>query len=82
MHRLVFQSRVATDSVLHVAIPKGEEVADRQAQVTIDPVEALSFSMAQQEWRQFAMEAAGSIIDPSFGRHEQGTFTLRNAFFE
>ncbi len=38
--------------------------------------------MTQEEWRQFVMETAGSITDPTFVRHEQGTFKQRDASSE
>ena len=82
MHRLVVQSRVGADGVLHIDIPMGLEVADREVQVTIDPVRRVSSSMTQEEWRQFVMETAGSITDPSFVRHEQGTLTQLDSFSE
>ncbi len=80
MHRLVVQSRVGSDGILHIDIPLGKEDADREVQVTIDPVRRVSSSMTQDEWRQFVMETAGRITDPTFVRHEQGTFKQWDAF--
>ena len=77
MHRLVVQSRVGSDGVLHIDIPMGKEVADREVQVTIDAAKRVSSSMTEAEWRQFVMETAGSITDPSFVRHEQGEYEQR-----
>ena len=34
--------------------------------------------MTQEEWRQFVMRMAGSIPDPTFRRHDQGTFEQRD----
>jgi hypothetical protein len=79
MHRLVVQSRVGSDGVLHIDIPMGKEVADREVQVTIDPLQKSLAPMTQDEWRQFVMETAGSITDPSFVRHEQGEYEQREA---
>ena len=31
-------------------------------------------AMTQEEWKQFVMSVAGSIPDPTFRRHDQGTF--------
>lgn len=31
-------------------------------------------NMTQDEWKQFVMRIAGSIPDPTFRRHDQGTF--------
>ena len=77
MHRLVVQLRVGSDGVLHIDIPMGKEVADREVQVTIDPVGVGPSPMTQEEWRQFVMETAGTITDPSFIRHEQGEYEQR-----
>jgi hypothetical protein len=77
MHRLVVQSRVGSDGVLHIDIPMGKEVADREVQVTIVPIQMGPSPMTQEEWRQFVMETAGSITDPSFVRHEQGAYEQR-----
>ncbi len=77
MHRLVVQSRVGSDGVLHIDIPMGKEVADREVQVTIDPLQKSLTPMTQDEWRHFVMETAGSITDPSFVRHEQGEHEQR-----
>lgn len=30
--------------------------------------------MTQEEWKQFVTSVAGSIPDPTFRRHDQGTF--------
>jgi hypothetical protein len=75
MHRLVVQSRVGSDGVLHIDIPMGKEVADQEVQVTIDPVQRKSSSMTQEEWRQFVMETAGSwqgdLVRPEPLEYEQ-----------
>ncbi len=34
--------------------------------------------MTQEEWRDFIMSVAGSIPDPSFRRHDQGTLEQRD----
>ena len=38
---------------------------------------AKSPKMTQEEWRSFIFEVAGSSPDPSFRRHDQGTFEQR-----
>jgi hypothetical protein len=60
MNRMVLQSRVGADGVLHVSVPIGKEDADRDVQVTIGPIEAGVPPMTQEEWRQFVMETAGA----------------------
>jgi hypothetical protein len=62
---------------LHIDIPLGKEDADREVQVTVDPVHIRRSPMNQQEWEQFVMDTAGSITDPSFVRHEQGEYEER-----
>jgi|BogFormECP12_OM1_1039635.scaffolds.fasta_scaffold156124_1 hypothetical protein len=77
MNRMVLHSRVGSDGVLHITVPIGEEDADREVQVTIDPVRVGPPSMTQEEWRDFVLTTAGSITDPSFARHEQGEYERR-----
>ena len=38
MNRVVLHSRIGSDGVLHITVPIGAEDADREVQVTIDPV--------------------------------------------
>jgi hypothetical protein len=75
MNRLVLHSRVGADGVLHLMVPIGQDAADREVQVTIDPVGPAP--MTQEEWRNFVFTTAGSITDPSFVRHEQGEYERR-----
>ena len=77
MNRMVLHSQVGSDGVLHITVPIGEEDADREVQVTIDPVRVGPPSMTQEEWRDFVLTTAGSITDPSFARHEQGEYERR-----
>ena len=72
---MVLHSRVGVDGTLHLTVPMGEADADREVQVTIDPV--LPSPMTQDEWRNFVRSTAGSITDPSFVRHEQGQYEHR-----
>jgi len=75
MDRMVVHSRVGPDGILNIKLPIGEADADREVQVTVDPV-GLS-SMTQEEWRNFVLSTAGSITDPSFVRHDQGEYERR-----
>ena len=77
MDRMVLHSRVGSDGVLHISVPIGQEEADRDVQVTIDPVRVGPPVMTQEEWRDFVLKTAGSITDPSFVRHEQGEYERR-----
>ena len=80
MHRVVFQSRVGSDGVLHIEIPMSKADANREVQVTIDPSRVKPLPLTQDEWRQFILETAGSITDPTFKRHEQGELERREEF--
>ena len=75
MNRMVVHSRVGTDGILHLTVPIGKTEANREVQVTIDPVGPSP--MSQEEWRNFVLTTAGSITDPSFVRHEQGEYERR-----
>jgi len=72
MMRVVVRSRVDADGVLRVAVPVGAAEADREMQITIEPLAAPQ--MTPDEWRQFVRSTAGSITDPTFIRHPQGEF--------
>jgi hypothetical protein len=76
MHRVVVKSRVGSDGVLHLAVPVGKTNADREVRVV---VEASGPSpMTQEQWRDFVFETAGTITDPTFVRHEQGEYEVRD----
>jgi hypothetical protein len=75
MNRMVLHSRVGADGILHLTVPMGEADANREVQVTIEPV--VPPPMTQEEWRNFVLSTAGSITDPSFVRHEQGEYEHR-----
>jgi hypothetical protein len=77
MNRMVLHSRVGSDGVLHISVPVGKEEADREVQVTIDPISDGPSSMTQEEWHEFVLKTAGSISDPSFVRHGQGEYERR-----
>ena len=75
MNSIVLHSRVGSDGVLHLDVPIGEAGANREVQVTIDPLGLAP--LTQEEWRNFVLSTAGSITDPSFVRHEQGAYEQR-----
>jgi hypothetical protein len=77
MNRMVLHSRVGSDGVLHISVPIGREEANRDVQVTIDPVQVGPPVMTQEEWRDIVLRTAGSIADPSFVRREQGEYERR-----
>ena len=75
MNRMVINSRIGKDGVLHMSVPVSPADANREVQITIEPVE--STAMTPEEWRNFILATAGSITDPTFGQHEQGEFEDR-----
>ena len=75
MNRMVIHSRVGADGILHLTVPIGAADADRDVEVTIDPVSPVP--MTQEQWRKFVVSTAGSIADPTFVRHEQGGYEHR-----
>jgi hypothetical protein len=75
MNRIIMNSRIGADGILHVTVPVGAADANPEVQATIDPV-SLPL-MTQEEWRNFVLATAGSITDPSFVRHEQWEFEHR-----
>jgi hypothetical protein len=75
MNRMVLHPRVGADGILHLTVPLGTSAADRELQVTMEPVGPSQ--MTQEEWCNFVSATAGSITDPSFVRHEQGDYERR-----
>jgi len=75
MNRIVVKSKVDSNGVLQLTLPVGLAEANREVQVTVEPVSTRIAS--QEEWRQFIMRTAGSITDPTFRRHEQGEYEER-----
>ena len=64
MNRMVLHSRVGPDGVLHITVPIGKEDADREVQVTIDPVRVGPTSMTQEEWREVRPDNSGQYHRP------------------
>jgi hypothetical protein len=75
MNPMVVKSRVGSDGILHLALPVGLQQADKEVQITVEPVP--SKPMSQEEWHAFILRTAGSITDPQFRRWEQGTYEQR-----
>jgi hypothetical protein len=76
MNRLTMRSKVDAEGVLHVTVNVGPADANRQVQVTIEPVDQAP-RWTQEEWASFIHRTAGSIADPGFRRHEQGEYEKR-----
>jgi hypothetical protein len=74
MNRMVVKSTVSSDGVLHLALPLGIEEANKDVQVTVEPVTPAP--MSQEEWQQFIMSTAGKW-QGDFERPEQGELQER-----
>jgi hypothetical protein len=73
---MVVTSRVDADGVLRVTLPVGVADADREVQVTVEPLTPKK-PMTQAEWTAWVESMAGSITDPTFRRHDQGEYEVR-----
>jgi hypothetical protein len=73
MHRIVIKSRVGANGVLHLTLPVGPADADREVQITVEPVGPPALS--PDEWRRRILETAGKwqgeIERPAQGEYEQ-----------
>jgi hypothetical protein len=76
MTRIVVTAKVGPDGVLHLTLPLATGDANREVQITVEPVRPPT--MSQEEWRQFILRTVGSIPDPTFRRHEQGEYEERD----
>ena len=74
MNRIVVKSRVDSNGVLQLTLPVGLADANREVQITVEPVGPPA--MSQEEWRRFIMETAGSW-QGEFERPEQGEYEQR-----
>jgi len=74
MTRMVIQSKVGADGVLHLDVPVGTGAADQDVQITIEP---LKKPMTQEEWRQWVLSMAGTW-QGDFERPEQGEYEQRD----
>ena len=69
MQRIVVQSRVGANGVLHLTLPVGSADADREVQITVEPVSPPALS--PDEWQRRILETAGKW-QGEFERPEQG----------
>jgi hypothetical protein len=75
MDRVVVHSRVGADGVLHLSVPIGKADADKEVQITIDPMPAST--MTQDEWSEFVRSTAGAW-QGDFERPPQGEYEKRD----
>jgi hypothetical protein len=74
MNRIVVKSKVSNDGILHLALPVGREEAEKEVQVTVEPISIAP--MSQEEWRQAILATAGKW-QGEFERPEQGPYEER-----
>lgn len=74
MNRMVVKSRVSRDGILHLALSVGLKEADKEVQVTVEPVP--SAPLSQEEWRKAILDTAGKW-QGEFERPEQGEYEER-----
>lgn len=79
MQTIQTTSHVGPDGVLNLSVPVEIADADVQVTVVVGPVEAAqrTSDTDREEWKRFVAETAGSIQDPTFFRHEQGEYEIR-----
>lgn len=70
MDRIVVKSRVGSDGILQLSVPVGPADADREVQVTVEPV-GPAVPLSQEEWARRVLENAGKW-QGDFERPEQG----------
>ena len=74
MNRMVVKSTVSDDGILHLALPMGIEEANREVQVTVEPL--LPVTMPPEQWRKVILSTGGKW-QGDFERPAQGEFELR-----
>jgi hypothetical protein len=74
MNRIVIKSRVGSDGILQLALPVGPADANREVQITVEPIAPPALS--PDEWRRGILETAGKW-QGEFERPEQGEYEQR-----
>ena len=75
MNRMVVKSRVGSDGILHLTLPVGVEEADKEVQVTVEPI--TRSTMTQEEWQTLVRSTAG-VWQGEFERPEEGELEERD----
>ena len=73
MDRITVKSRVGSNGILQLTVPVGSADADREVQVTVEPVGP---PLSPAEWRRRVLESAGKW-EGDFERPEQGEYEPR-----
>jgi hypothetical protein len=71
---MVVKSTVSGDGILHLALPVGIEAANKEVQVTVEPVP--SAPMSHEEWQELVLSTGGKW-QGDFERPEQGEYEQR-----
>ena len=73
MNRIVVKSKIGSNGILQLTLPVGPAEADREVQITIEPLGPTTLS--PEEWRQRILETAGKwqgeLERPEQGEYEQ-----------
>ena len=75
MQRIVIKSRVGSNGILELMVPVGSADADREVQVTVEPIGPPK--LTQEEWARRVLENAGTW-QGDFERPEQGEYEVRD----
>jgi len=77
------QARVGPTGILTLELPVGAQAANREVKVIVEAVEESKVPDAEavEQWRARIRELAGSIDDPTFFRHPQGEYEVRDEMF-
>jgi hypothetical protein len=75
MNRIVVKSKVSSDGFLHLSLPVGVLEAEREVQVTVEPI-GPETTMTREEWEDWVDAMAGSW-QGEFERPPQGEFEER-----
>jgi hypothetical protein len=74
MERMVVKSTVSNDGVLHLTLPVGIDEANKEVQVTVEPLPPPP--MSQDDWRELVLSTGGKW-QGDFKRPEQGEYEQR-----
>jgi hypothetical protein len=74
VNRIVLKSRVGSNGILQLTLPMGAADADREVQITVEPVGPSTQSA--DEWRRCILETAGKW-QGEFERPPQGEYEQR-----
>ncbi len=77
----VVTTQVGADGVLTLTVPLDKAAANKVVRVLVETVEGAVLPAAANdptEWLRFIQQTAGSIPDPTFERHPQGTYEERD----